>query len=84
VYDDDDQVETPLHPNALRRNWATGRLRAVGRWTAPAGVKSVQVQCFGGGGAGSVQASRAFAVVPGNTYDFHVGGSGGAGGSGGR
>lgn len=77
---DTDSIETPLHPRALRRVFATGGIA----WTAPAGVRSVQVQAWGGGGGGgSVQASLPFAVVPGNTYHFDVGGSGGAGGSGG-
>ena len=62
-------------------------------WVAPAGVTSVDVECWGGGGgggqcssgtcsggggAGGAYAKATISVTPGNTYDIIIG----AGGSG--
>jgi len=57
-------------------------------WTCPAGVTSVQVECWGGGGAGyetttsypgagsggAYSKKNSLIVVPGNTYTYVVGG----------
>lgn len=75
----------------------TQTFTASGNWTAPAGVLSVQVQCWGaggggggsrsggsggGGGGGGYALNTSYAVVPGVTYTLTVG-TGGSGGSGG-
>jgi hypothetical protein len=57
------EVETPLHPGA-RDVW----LMRPGTWVTPAGVSSVQVSCWGGGGGGSYAAEPRF-------DPFHGGGS---------
>lgn len=58
----------------------------LSNWVAPAGVTSVQVECFGagggalqqgsfasGGGGGGAYARSTVNVVPGNSYDYFVG-----------
>jgi hypothetical protein len=45
-----------------------------GNWTAPAGVTSVKVECWGGGGEYAAEAT--FAVTPGNSYAYAVGAGG--------
>jgi hypothetical protein len=62
-----------------------------GAWIAPAGVTSIQVECWGGGGGGGERTSTgasggggggAYAeratmgVTPGNSYSFTVGAAG--------
>lgn len=62
-----------------------------GNWTAPAGVTSVDAQCWagdggggngagGGGGGGEYSEVTTLAVTPGNSYAYSVG-SGGSGGA---
>jgi hypothetical protein len=64
----------------------------TGGWTAPAGVTSILVECWGGGGsaatggpstngaggAGGEYAAQTVAVTPGNSYNFTVGAGGAA------
>ena len=70
---------------------------ASGTWTCPAGITSVQVECWGGGGGGGGSTSTArcggggaggsyvqnitVAVVPGTNYTISVGSGGTAGGT---
>jgi hypothetical protein len=58
----------------------TQQFTASGTWTAPVGVTSVTVECWGGGGGGSYVQKVSITVVPGTTYIITVGG-GGSGGS---
>lgn len=63
-----------------------------GTWTCPRGCYSIDIECYGagggggepngsigggGGGGGAYAKKNTFAVVPGNTYSYHVG-TGGA------
>jgi hypothetical protein len=64
---------------------ATQTFTADGTWVCPAGVESVQVECYGsggngaagsnyggGGGSGGAYAKKTITVVPGTTYNVHA------------
>lgn len=70
-----ESVETPMHP------WARAIFNVHGlHWVAPAGVSSVNVQCYGGGGSAGSGGGGGGAYAPEPRFDPY-GSNGGGGGS---
>lgn len=72
------QAQTQITKDTIRFG-EEGQINGVGTWTCPAGVTSLTVECWGGGGAGGT--ILALPNAEGTNYRAKVLGGGGAGGS---